>query len=501
MAVCLHVDMTQKKIQTVDVPRRYEKTAGRAFVANFCVEKIDPFCYPLGEKNKLIITPGLLSQTDFPFAGRITIGAKSPLTQGVAAANGGGRTAGELAKNGIKAVIIEGLPAQDKLYILEINGLAARLVEAENLRGKGVGETVTILKQKYGKEAAITCIGPAGEMLPPTAAIANLDENGHASCFCGRGGLGAVMGAKRIKAVVVTGSQPRPERPNKPMEKLERFLCAKLNAPSETSLLTRMSYSLGKTTPHNASILIKPGTVQAFKTYCQIADSRQHMLLNSLINELGLDTLETAAAIGIFMEAEIIPWGDGEAAYALVKEVKEGSSLGLLLAQGSRAAAEPLGLEQNPHFKQIYPDYILKNKRPTPESLNDNFCAAQVFASEHIGALKQHLRPPLEAEGEFYAVLNCLLDSLGLSLYTGPVFLQENAAWDNLLEAINYLYGWNLQKEELINLSSQALRAELKFNTLAGYTGRQNYLGGQYTEQRFYRQNGEAIHNNLFPQI
>lgn len=290
MPVCLRVDMTQKKCQIIEMPKKYEKKWGRAFIASFCAEEVDPLCYPLGEKNKLLFTPGLLPQSKLPFAGRVTVGAKSPLTQGMAAANGGGKTAGKLVENGINALIIEGLPAQDELFVLEIDGLSARLQEAEDLRGKGVTETAAMLEQKYGKEAAITCIGPAGEMLLPTAAIANVDEDGHASRFCGRGGLGAVMGAKRIKAVVVTASPSKPGfgEQNTAGEKLGHFLQEKLKASSEAELLMRMCSPFKKTSPQVSSILVKPGTVQAFKTFCRLEDPRQIVLLNSLINDLGV---------------------------------------------------------------------------------------------------------------------------------------------------------------------------------------------------------------------
>src|SRR5690554_3464498 len=141
MSVLMRLNMTTQQLESSELPAKYENLAGRALTAQLCRDEVDPLCYSLGEKNKLIIAPGLLSGTDVAFAGRIAMGGKSPLTRGIASSNGGGMTATNLDALGIRALIVEGLPSTDELYLLLIREDTAEILPANDLQGKGTYAT------------------------------------------------------------------------------------------------------------------------------------------------------------------------------------------------------------------------------------------------------------------------------------------------------------------------------------------------------------------------
>ena len=113
----IRVDMTSLSVTIGEVPEKYVGLGGRALTSGFVADEVKPTCHPLGKNNKLIFAPGLLSGTSAANSGRISVGAKSPLTGGIKESNSGGSFAQKMAKMGIKALVIEGMPAEDKFYV------------------------------------------------------------------------------------------------------------------------------------------------------------------------------------------------------------------------------------------------------------------------------------------------------------------------------------------------------------------------------------------------
>ena len=109
----LRVNMSDLSHKWEDLPAEYETLAGRALTSTIVSKEVDPMCNPLREFNKIVVSPGLLAGTPAPSSGRLSVGAKSPLTGGIKEANAGGLTAGKLGRLGIRAVVIEGIPAAD----------------------------------------------------------------------------------------------------------------------------------------------------------------------------------------------------------------------------------------------------------------------------------------------------------------------------------------------------------------------------------------------------
>ncbi len=162
----IRIDMGTKQVTTTDVPEKYAGLGGRALTSTFVANEVKPTCHPLGKNNKLIFAPGLLTGTNAPNSGRLSVGGKSPLTGGIKESNAGGSFAQKLAKLGIKAFVIEGMPAadDDKFYIIKIDVNGVTISEAPNslLNGCGNYEAIQLLNAQYGPKVGIALAGPAG---------------------------------------------------------------------------------------------------------------------------------------------------------------------------------------------------------------------------------------------------------------------------------------------------------------------------------------------------
>lgn len=203
MAKILRVNMAQQKVTEEAVPARYEMLGGRGLTSQVVMDEVPPGCHPLGPNNKLVFAPGIVTGTAAPSAGRISVGAKSPLTGGIKESNAGTPLAQMLAKLQIKAIIVEGQSPGEGSWLLRVTAGGAELVPASRLEGKVTSEVNKALFEQYGDKVGIATIGPAGEKRMAMAGICFNDAEGRASRYSGRGGLGAVMGSKGLKAIVV----------------------------------------------------------------------------------------------------------------------------------------------------------------------------------------------------------------------------------------------------------------------------------------------------------
>ena len=200
----LRVDMSALTVTTENVPEAYQGLGGRGITSVLINEEVPANCDPLGPENELVLAPGLLSGTSFPNTSRLSIGAKSPLTGGIKESNAGGTVCLALARLGITAIVVTGQPSDGNLYLLHINQNGeAKLYPAQGYKGTRTYGFVETMRAKFGKRTAMLCIGPAGEYGMRAASIQSTDMDGRPCRAAGRGGLGAVMGAKGLKAILV----------------------------------------------------------------------------------------------------------------------------------------------------------------------------------------------------------------------------------------------------------------------------------------------------------
>jgi aldehyde:ferredoxin oxidoreductase len=200
----------------------YAGFGGRAMTSAVVAGEVPPTCHPLSGENKLVIAPGLLSGSAAAMSGRVSVGCKSPLTGGIKEANSGGQGAQVMGRLGYAAIILEGKAADDSLYKVFINKDGVKVESAADLKGLGNYATVDKLAAQYGKKVACISIGQAGEMKMSAASIAFTDMEQRPTRHAGRGGVGAVMGSKGIKAIILDDDGMKMRTPADP----EKFKAA-----------------------------------------------------------------------------------------------------------------------------------------------------------------------------------------------------------------------------------------------------------------------------------
>ncbi|MBT3322977.1 MAG: aldehyde ferredoxin oxidoreductase [Anaerolineae bacterium] len=200
----LRINMSDLSATYEDVPERWAKWAGRGLTSLIVSDEVDPTCHPLGPNNKLAIAPGWVSGSPAaPSSGRTSFGAKSPLTGGIKEANSGGLSSQKIAKLGLAAIIIEGMPSDGKFYEIFVNKDGVKFEDAAVLLGKGMYETADLMWEKYDNKPAVIGVGPVGERKLSNAGISVNDPENSPGRYAGRGGLGAVMGARGVKVMIV----------------------------------------------------------------------------------------------------------------------------------------------------------------------------------------------------------------------------------------------------------------------------------------------------------
>ena len=181
----------------------YAGLGGRAMTSGIVAKEVPALCHPLGEDNKLVIAPGMLSGSVAAMSGRISVGCKSPLTGGIKEANSGGQPSQMLGRLGYAAIVLEGKPQGKSLYKIFINKDGVEIKEDNSLCMLGNYDLVDKMKAEYGEKVHCISIGPAGEMKMSAASIAFTDMEQRPTRHAGRGGVGAVMGSKGVKAIVI----------------------------------------------------------------------------------------------------------------------------------------------------------------------------------------------------------------------------------------------------------------------------------------------------------
>ncbi len=405
MAKIIRVNLTQQTILSEPVPDKYFMLGGRGLTSQIVFDEVDPTCDALGKNNKLVIAPGLLTGTLAPSSSRLSLGAKSPLTGGIKESNAGGTVARKLANLEIKAIILEGIPADRSWYLLKITNTEATILPAGDIAGLGNYDTVASLQALYGPKVGIISIGPGGERKMSAASVAVTDPEGRPCRHCGRGGLGAVMGSKGIKAVVIDDNgvdgQLFTVADRKAFNEVARTwakamvqakagltnfgTAALVNPVSAAGGLPTRNYRTGtfegsdkingtalaettKSRGGRTGHACSPGCVIRCSNIYHDAEGKyltaglefetivlmgSNLGIDSLdviaaldrrCDDYGLDTMEMGNAIGVAMEAGIAPFGDRKAALRLLDEAGEGTVLGRVLGQGSTVTGKVFGV-------------------------------------------------------------------------------------------------------------------------------------------------------------
>ncbi len=202
----LRINMTDRSYCVEDVPEAYQKLGGRGLTSTIVCDEVPPTCHPLGPNNKLVFAPGIVTGTAAPTSARLSVGAKSPLTGTIKESNAGSAWAPAVARMGIKAIVVEGQPQEKGYWMVSISlqdgKPVVEFLPADEYTGQCLYEVYPKLFERFG-DVHIAGIGVAGEFRYGNSGIAFDDMKGRPSRYSGRGGLGAVMGSKGLKFILV----------------------------------------------------------------------------------------------------------------------------------------------------------------------------------------------------------------------------------------------------------------------------------------------------------
>ncbi|MFX1419649.1 MAG: aldehyde ferredoxin oxidoreductase C-terminal domain-containing protein [Promethearchaeota archaeon] len=407
--VRINVKNEEIRFEEIISSSKFFLLGARGLSSQIIHDEIPPLCDPLGSENKLILANGVLAGSPFPCSARTSVGAKSPLTKGIKEANVGGRPAMMLARHGIRAIILEDISSTLKLILIEEEGV--KILPAEQFKSLGNYDLHSKLKEEYGENIGIYSIGPAGEYLMKSATVGANDLEGYPSRHAARGGLGAVMGSKKIKAIIIIppktskvemhdikkfrevstpfaktlvqtkekfsifgtpmmmsamsgyGGIPTKNFRMGSYDKIEKISGEKLHelvverggkkrlACSPTCVIKCSNLVVDKQGNHITSSL-EYETMALNGSNLMIDDLDSIAKIDHLCDDLGVDTIEFGGTVGVAMDCEKIQWGNAEKVFEILDiEIRYNTKEGQLYGNGVLNIGEALNARRIPQVK------------------------------------------------------------------------------------------------------------------------------------------------------
>jgi aldehyde:ferredoxin oxidoreductase len=531
----LYVNMTDQTASYQPYPEEWKLLGGRGLSAKILLKECDPTCDALGPDNVLVMAGGVLSGTTAPTSGRISIGGKSPLTGGIKEANAGGNPGQHLMKLGIRAIVVTGQPADpEKRYGLRIDKGEVSIVSADDYKGMWNYAACEKLLSNEAKAASVISIGPAGELQLKGASVACTDQDAERrpARHAARGGLGAVMGSKGLKWVLIDPGKAKTRQPadSKAFNKLNKkyskdylegpqmFATGTSGVVPLANMLNTLPYKNRtegqspdvetldgarivesfetrggsmhncmtgcivkcsnivhdadgnyKTSALEFETLSLLGASCAIKTFDEVAD------LDRLCDEVGLDTIETGAAIAILMDSGGMDWGDSAAAIELLKEIAEGSERGKMIGNGAVETGKQRKHKRVPHARgQAIPAWD-----PRPLKATGVTYAAGPMGADHTAGLI--INPGLAPEDFAQASQECQLVNMVCDSSGFCQFLQPSL--DDIRQYYGLMYGFEMSRDEIADQGWECLEDEWKFNAAAGWKDEDNGLSECLVEE------------------
>lgn len=543
----IRVNMRDQSISVEETPEAYKSLGGRGLTSIMINAEVPATCDALGPENKLIFAPGFLTGTPLINTSRLSVGAKSPLTGGIKESNVGGTAAYALARLGIKAVVIEGQAPAGQYYTLSIDADgSAKLADARDLKEMRTYALVEKLNASQAEPNSITCIGPAGDFQLSSASVQTTDLDGRPCRAAGRGGLGAVMGSKGLKALIVSrkGKTPAPLADSDAFKTCSRDYAKAVKADEfsgeilpelGTACLVEAINGAGAFPTRNAregqfdgvekisgetmaKVIKERGGKTTHKGCAQcIIDCSNEFVdpqgnyvtssleyetiwsmggmignddldaiakLDFLCDDIGLDTMNTGAAVAVAMDAGYKSFGDGAAAIEMVEGVARGTGLGKIIGNGPDAVGIFFGHDRVPTVKgQSIAAY-------DPRAIQG---MAVTYATSPMGAdhtagwvVDQNLEDfggtidPLGSEGQVEASRDTQLHMAAVDSVGICDFAQSGLASDegmaNVLNMVAAKNGAPFTADDWTALGLRVLKAEREFNRKAGFTSKDDRL-------------------------
>jgi aldehyde:ferredoxin oxidoreductase len=541
MSKVLRVNTTRGTLKTEESKKDSQYFGGRGLIAKLMTAEVDPKCDPLGPDNKLIVATGILAGTSVSTGHRFSVGGKSPLTGGIKEANVGGTAGYLMAGHGIKMIVLEGAPSGDKWRLLRIDASGKpELISADGYAGLNNYALVEKLKAKFGKGVGVISIGNAGERGYKNSTVQVTDATtGHPSRAAARGGLGAVMGAKKIKAIVIEPPASRQAFPyvnkakfdaaNKKLVDAtlaegsfargftnigtintvsmtgytgmlpvrnysgEYFGADRLQKIDGAAFLAKLKENGGKNgIPCQPGCLVRCSnyyndskgqyltggleyeTVGLLGSNCDIDDLDWIAQADRLCDDLGIDTIETGATIGVCMDAGKIPWGDKKAAMGLLKEMVDGTAFGNLMGQGTAAVGKKLKAKRIPVAKgQAMAAYDPRNAQAIGVTYATSPMGGDHTAGTAMMPFADMMGKPMRSGMSGRTQMGqAFTDSLMCSFQFGLT----NSDPTILPDLLNGAVGGDWDADKIAQAGRDIINLELEYNKGAGFTKKDTRL-------------------------
>ncbi len=526
----LHINLQDRTVKTDELDGEDVVRVGRHFIAKTLlklgVAKVDP----LSPENPLIFSAGPFAGTNFSNANRLSVGCKSPLTGGIKESNAGGTFAFALGQIEMSGFTLYGASKEWVVIRITKDG-ALSYDSAEPYMGKGNNEAAALLFEKYGKKISFALCGPVGEYLGLMAGIATPDTDGRPSRIAARGGVGAVLGSKKVKAIVVDLNKMPTFHDRKKVigavreygDRLQKEPAIDVYRRVGTAMMSDIMNRLGGLPVRNFSVgrnvdtavaphklggdyvrernLSRGGqTTHACMPGCQIECSNVYVdkdgkemvspleyetlglmgsncglddpddvaRVNAVANDLGIDTIEAGATLGVLMEAGQGKFGDVEFMLRSLDEIRRGSELGRILAQGAARTGVHFKVARVPTIKQ---QSISAYDPRVVEVTGISMMVTAQGADHTAGNLpvfdcKDKTTDELVAASLGIQATCAAADSLGFCIFGRSV---TNVSAELIVNALNDAHGTKLEPAFINQLGLEALRMEWEFNKQAGF--------------------------------
>lgn len=540
----LHIHLNDQKIEEKELQGEEIAKAGRYLIAKTLVEEGVATVDPLSPANPLIFSAGPLAGTSFSNANRTSVGCKSPLTGGIKESNGGGTFSYALGQQNIAGFTLHG--ASDEWVVIHLRKDGSISFDsAEPYLGLGNFEAAERLHDKYGKKVSLGLCGPVGEYQGLLAGIAFSDTDRRPSRLAARGGVGAVLGSKKVKAIVVDMAKiPNLHERKKVFADVKDY-ASMLKDDAAVAVYTNIgTMAMADYTNHVGGLptrnftsgqaadtdqeLFKMGgdfirnlnlerggdhshacmpgcviqcsnvyvdengeeiaspieyeTLSLLGTNCGLTSPDELARLNFLANDLGVDTIETGATLAVLMETGLAEFGDAEFMVEAMRAIKEGSEEGRLWAQGTARVGEHYGVKRVPVVKK----QAISAYDPRVIEVTGITMMVTAQGADHTAGNVPKMK---SRDKDVEELMEASLEAQILSAATDSVGLcifgrsVTNANIDFLANAINSAIGSDLEQPFFEAMGRETLRLEWEFNKAAGFTVEDDELPAFFYEE------------------
>jgi aldehyde:ferredoxin oxidoreductase len=540
----IDIDLSSRSVTTRQLEGREIAECGRYLITRMLLDEDVADKDPLGPENPLIFSAGPFAGTNFSNANRLSVGCKSPLTGGVKEANSGGTFAFAMGQLEISGLTFRSESDDWVVIHIPLEG-EIRFHSAGDYMGLGVFDTAAKLHTAFGDKVSLAICGPVGEYQGLLAGISFSDIDNRPSRLAARGGVGAVMGAKKIKAVVIDKHKmPTMKDRKKVMQAVKMYgkllgespavqALEKLGTAMVSDLTNTLgalptdNFSSGQSTPQGSgphkmggdfirelnlsrggepSHACMPGclikcsnvymnadgievvspleyeTIVLLGTNCGLRDPDQVALLNEIANDLGVDTIELGGMIGVLMEAGQAAFGDVDFMVKVLQDLRAGNERGRLLATGTARVGAHFDVKRVPVIKkQAISAYDPRIIEVTAISMMVTAQGADHTAG-NAPSFVSHNKSVREVAAESYRMqVNSALADSFGLCVFGRSVTDVNRQL--IADAINDAFDAGIDAQWLIDIARETLRLETEFNKRAGFTEAEDELPSFFADE------------------